>query len=115
MASRLGEVDQLPFDFHTRSTSTSLHFYMESRKRTQWLYVIYQCHQCLRCFYHPNCDQPTHHLTCGPLVCGIVEGTAKEELCIKCFNANQAINTQVQKDDLEKEQHQQQQQQQPSV
>ena len=54
---------------------------------------------------------PTHHLTCGPLVCGIVEGTAKEELCIKCFNANQAINTQAQKDDLEKEQ----QQQQPSV
>ena len=39
----------------------------------------------------------------------------KEELCVKCFNANQAINTQVQKDDLEKEQHQQQQQQQPSV
>ena len=45
------------------------------------------------------------------MVCGIVEGTAKEELCIKCFNANQAINTQAQKDDLEKEQ----QQQQPSV
>ena len=82
---------------------------MESRKRTQWVYVVYQCHQCLRCFYHRNCDQPTHHLTCGPLVCGIVEGTAKEELCVKCFNANQNKNTL--KDELEKEQ----QQQQPSV
>ena len=82
---------------------------MESRKKTQFLYIFYQCRQCLRCFYHRRCDQPTHHLTCGPLVCGIVEGTAKEELCVKCFNANQNKNTL--KDELEKEQ----QQQQPSV
>ena len=52
---------------------------------------------------------PTVSNQCGPLVCGIVEGTAKEELCVKCFNANQNKNTL--KDELEKEQ----QQQQPSV
>ena len=79
MASRLGEVGQLPFDFHTRSTST-------------W-------------------SLEKGHSGCMLFISVTNEGTAKEELCIKCFNANQAINTQAQKDDLEKEQ----QQQQPSV
>ena len=60
-------------------------FEMESRKKSQFVFVVYQCCQCHRCFYHRHCEQPTHHLTCGPLVCGIVEGTAKEELCVKCF------------------------------
>ena len=85
-----------------------------ARKNTNLLYIVYQCRQCLRCFYHDHCDQPTHHLTCVPLECGIILGTAKEALCVKCFNANQNKNTHV-KTDLEKEQETQQQQQQPSV